>query len=834
LTALAVLASLIGAMFVAFGSVSAQTATIYSGSIYCTATDPDVPATLQITDSKMRHDDMKYLAYTDDPSEAGPEDVTVVESDSAVACDTINSGTDGEVAVAGDLLVIAMTDEGSDADDPDDDVYGWQREYKELRTDVEDATKTITLLTDNPANPNSGVKDNPDTAADETGDPRPQSWLIPGSTSLGTTDTIESSDKANVIAVIGDAYASGWTVTAGKVGTATITTKIVTAATGLTTTTEYTFEVKDEVKATSDAAADVVPALKVSFPDDSDGVVKDGTDLKVKIETKGTSLLDRVTVSGGLDLYNNVLDDEDMDTVGPMNHGSRVGITSDKDGNVTLWVAVPKGHPAGEYTVAASGKDKLGGRSISGSKIITVGDSGSNVDTASLTLSPLDADGMPTTAAKAQKTQKDSVAADEGKGKVYLSLAALNSLGKPANTGFNVTVSAAGAMIELMESKVGDTVVQPGMSATDNSLTIRDAKVAAFTLIITRQTPGPVAVSAIIVDQAGSGFATSETVNLIFTGPSAELTLGDASGTLLQVAANNVVDGKDTDKRDQITFSLSASDKDGNSTGAPTIGVGSVQVTDPDGKKVADARITYSQGASPVGVPNGQITLTSMGSAALPLAVGEYTIKVSQTAAITAETTFTVVGRTDTIELTASDDAPAEVGDTITVTASLTDADGNAVADGTLVTFTSSDQTADADPVLAHVGNQGAQKTKAGEAKATFVAVGDGTSVITAIADTTNGVVVVNSTAGAVEPEAMPEEEASVACLSNLNGFATWSCGVESSASEIFGLVSGRGATAIHLWNGSAWVRYSVVDGTMVPGSSDFMVAENDILYISN
>ena len=80
----------------------------------------------------------------------------------------------------------------------------------------------------------------------------------------------------------------------------------------------------------------------------------------------------------------------------------------------------------------------------------------------------------------------------------------------------------------------------------------------------------------------------------------------------------------------------------------------------------------------------------------------------------------------------------------------------------------------------------------------------------------------------------MPEEEASVACLSNLAGFSTWSCGVETSASEIFGFVSARGATAIHLWNGSAWVRYSVVDGTMVPGSSDFMVAENDILYISN
>ena len=80
----------------------------------------------------------------------------------------------------------------------------------------------------------------------------------------------------------------------------------------------------------------------------------------------------------------------------------------------------------------------------------------------------------------------------------------------------------------------------------------------------------------------------------------------------------------------------------------------------------------------------------------------------------------------------------------------------------------------------------------------------------------------------------MPEEEASVACLSTLSGFSTWSCGVDSSASEIFDLLIERGKTALHLWNGSAWVRYSVVEGTMVPGSSDFMVTKSDILYISN
>ena len=159
--------------------------------------------------------------------------------------------------------------------------------------------------------------------------------------------------------------------------------------------------------------------------------------------------------------------------------------------------------------------------------------------------------------------------------------------------------------------------------------------------------------------------------------------------------------------------------------------------------------------------------------------------------------------------------------------------DGTPVADGTKVTFKSRDTVGDSDSVL-FLTTEETVATKGGEAQATFVVIGPGSAVITAAADGDVRVEVVTSTAGMTEPEAMLEEEASVGCLSNLAGFATWACGVESSASEIFGLVSGRGATALHLWNGSAWVRYSVVDGTMVPGSSDFMVAENDILYISN
>ena len=77
-------------------------------------------------------------------------------------------------------------------------------------------------------------------------------------------------------------------------------------------------------------------------------------------------------------------------------------------------------------------------------------------------------------------------------------------------------------------------------------------------------------------------------------------------------------------------------------------------------------------------------------------------------------------------------------------------------------------------------------------------------------------------------------DEVSLDCLSALNGFSTWTCNVDSSASAIFGMLADRGATAVHLWNGTEWVRYSVVDGNEVPGSSDFAITEDDILYISN
>jgi len=344
---------------------------------------------------------------------------------------------------------------------------------------------------------------------------------------------------------------------------------------------------------------------------------------------------------------------------------------------------------------------------------------------------------------------------------------------------------------------------------------------------------GPADIRVVVISRAGNVLIDDEQ-QVTFHGPAASLEIGDASGTVLGYNAGDDEESdydpveapdKGMNARDQISFSVSAADKSGTTVGTPSL---SAKITGPDGVAVSNNKFETSQS----GDLSDTLHLDIDVAATKALAAGAYQIKVSA-GSLSTSGAFTVVHTADGIEVEVSDSAPSGIGDQVVVTATVTSG-GEPVADGTEVLFRSRDKTGDTDSVLIATTSEN-MGTKGGTASVTFVTVGDGSAVITAtVSDDTTPVVnvqVVQSTAGAAAPVA---EEATVACLSNLQGFATWSCSVESSASEIFGLVSGRGATAIHLWNGSSWVRYSVVDGTMVPGSSDFMVTENDILYISN
>ena len=610
---------------------------------------------------------------------------------------------------------------------------------------------------------------------------------------------------------------NGVTVTAKGLGTATVTNH------------------QDSLDDASDDVTyviEVLPAasLTVTFKD-SDSTVKAGTEVTVVITAKAVAATGS-SLSGVLSVPSTGLFFVDFDnTPDNFETSQRVGFTISALGptaQTTQATLSTTGAQDGQYLVTATTTAEVGNLkkgSVTGKLII--GDAGAGLASATIGL----ADG-----------EKGSVGAP---GSITLDVEAFNSLGSKSNAGDvnQVTVIAPGGDVTIPAS--GDAT---GVSDRPNSGQIEETTEAQnadgdanddedddvgqkTTATISKDTPGQVTVYALLI--GASGTARTEDFVLTFTGPAETISLGDASDQLAQ-------------KADSITFEVAAADTAGNGA-AVSAGSVTATVVDADDKAPANLSATVTQKVDNKGteddetddedVPTAVVVTVTSGSTSDANAKAErgvYTVKVTLNGLEETEMTgdFTVVGGPAKVDVTADPAGGENFGDVITITAMITDEDGNAVDDETLVNFANSQDTGLSQIGAAHTG----VKTKDGSASVKYAVVGAGISVVSATTQVggVSGVVVVRSTAGMVEQEAMPEEEASVACLSNLNGFSTWSCGVESSASEIFDLVSGRGATALHLWNGTAWVRYSVVDGTMVPGSSDFMVAENDILYISN
>ena len=592
---------------------------------------------------------------------------------------------------------------------------------------------------------------------------------------------------------------------------------------------------------------------------DEDGTVPDGSDLVVhalfsnwetansvaNVDMTSTSglVIDWVRVSGVF-----TGDRNDKDRIVDFTDLAAISLDYPDRGRAfelnVHTVTIPEGTPEGEYTISARiiwDTDDAGdqrGMNSDGtdnddeirvvSRKFTVGDAGDTVGSVKLALGNQKEDNPLTTV---NERKAESGAAPAEGGDIWLKASVMTSIDGATNKPDikSITFIAPGAELEvyddgtfsgglLVDSKgdlrgAGNGAAAPDMVGKGtNSVQITGGKVEHTGWVkVTKddEEPGMVDIYALVVGDGAS--ATSETVTLTFTGSGTVLVLGDAAPATV---------GEMTE------FSVSAEDANGNEAKINQL---AFTVADADGEAVSGTHVKVTQGNTGDSTekasdddPNEIAGIVTIGPKAEP---GVYTITVSLAGVAASATTteITVTGKAANVELEASA-TEVELNDIVTATATITDKSGALVADGTKVTWGTFGALK-----LTLIG--GAEETKDGEAKASFgVSSGSGGAQITAISGDGVGSIAVSAVA---EEDAMPEE-ASVSCLSELSGFATWSCGVEADASEIFDMVSGRGVTALHLWNGSTWVRYSVVDGTMVPGSSDFMVTESDILYISN
>ena len=660
---------------------------------------------------------------------------------------------------------------------------------------------------------------------------------------LSATGTVELSDDGTDRADETPSGLSGKVYTIGTGGTAATELVVRAISPGKVTVT-------DSAGTPAVYAIEVIESVQFAIVmDDSDQTVKAGTPVKLAISAKGargegdgtgTTLTVRLDVPS-TGLYFTAGTTDGSTTLPAGTTSQRVWAPSITIDSLDDGAAVPftttllptlstAGAPNGEYTITATVTTAAGRLKANQSTTttLTIGDAGAAIGSATLAL---------------DAGQKASV----GKGdSVTLVVTSKNSRGENSNPGEvnTVTVFAPFGQLDVVHSyttaNTNYTAEEiAALTGARNSVQVSEKAAATGNVdevgAVTKVTVSSqdskersINVYAIVIGADGS--QTTEPLALTFTGAADAIALGDASGTILDRMT-------DDDDFDMIHFALSATDKAGNDIGNPTV---SITVTGPDDKD-ATSKFTLGQedlDPDKAGDDQAKITVASKGTATAPLAVGEYTLKVKSrtNAKVAAESTFTVVNVTEvTVALEVNDSAPDGLGDTVTVTATVT-AGGSPVPEKTSVTFTASDTSSSNDHVLVSStgSNTQAAKTKAGVAKASFIAVGTGNAVISVVTAGGGNVTVITSTAGMPAAQEEEPEVVSLDCLSSLTGFSSYTCSVDSSASELFGLLAGRGATAIHLWNGSMWVRYAVVDGSAIPGSSDFTVTEDDILYISN
>ena len=224
---------------------------------------------------------------------------------------------------------------------------------------------------------------------------------------------------------------------------------------------------------------------------------------------------------------------------------------------------------------------------------------------------------------------------------------------------------------------------------------------------------------------------------------------------------------------------------------------------------------------APALTANGQpqIRLDVNAAASAPLASGEYTLEVRQAALPWTSTTFRLAGAPAAITVDGPDSTPA-LNERFTLTASIVDADGGAVPDGTPVEWSA---VAGDSATLVRVGAD--LVTKDGAASSTWLAASSGGAFVSVKAGTQQQ----------LHPLTFAAPQVSlVESMSNGAGpgFGIWLGRASVQAAD---LVAGvEGVDAIHTLRSlpSRWVTYAVDDGVLRYGSVNHEIQPGDIYWV--
>ena len=221
-----------------------------------------------------------------------------------------------------------------------------------------------------------------------------------------------------------------------------------------------------------------------------------------------------------------------------------------------------------------------------------------------------------------------------------------------------------------------------------------------------------------------------------------------------------------------------------------------------------------------VGDLRSKARLNVNAEASEPLAAGEYTLEL-RAGGIVATQSFRVSGGAAELALSEPEGRLA-LGQRVSVTASVSDSEGNAVSDGTPVVWSATD--VGTSTVLVQISAESA--TRDGSASSVWQVVGAGRSTVRAVAGNAANVRLVDVPAVVVAP---PGPEASLS--SRVPGLTAWQGEGRTSARAL--LAGLEGVSGLLLWTPGGWLGYALREGAVVPGSFDFEVTAGSVLWLA-
>ena len=214
-----------------------------------------------------------------------------------------------------------------------------------------------------------------------------------------------------------------------------------------------------------------------------------------------------------------------------------------------------------------------------------------------------------------------------------------------------------------------------------------------------------------------------------------------------------------------------------------------------------------------------QIRLNVNAAATAALASGEYTLEVRQAGLPWVSRTIRLAGVPAEISFAALD-APMP-NQRFTVTATVSDADGNPVPDGTAIEWSSVQPKGGA--TLVRLGAD--LTTTDGEASSTWLAATAGSAWVRAESGTQQQ----------LQPVVIPDRQIDLVDLLSRGatpGFGVYLGSTPIPVSKLVAGVEGVSGISVLRSNPSRWLTYAVDDGQLRPGSIDYPIRPNDIYWL--